>query len=258
MNKKNLKFLIVVLIVVLIAIDYPIINKALTNWLIDYEVGIVERVIDGDTVVVNGTSVRLLGINTPEKKEIYYSEAKELLENLTLNKLVKMKKGKQDLDLYKRKLRYIIIDGENVNRKIVEKGYANYYFPEGKDQYYNDFKEAWNKCVEKNENLCEKSMDECSKCISLGEFNIKEQKIIVKNSCDFNCNLLEWTIKDEGRKKYTFGNFDLDREVTIRIGEGVNNESVLFWSGEDYIWTKTGDSLILRDDKGKLVLFNSY
>ena len=78
MNKKNLRFLIVVLVVVLIAVDYPILNRLLTNWLVDYEVGIVERVIDGDTVVVNGTSVRLLGINTPEKKEIYYSGIRSL------------------------------------------------------------------------------------------------------------------------------------------------------------------------------------
>ena len=32
----------------------------------------VKRVIDGDTVVVDGVSVRLLGINTPERGEKLY------------------------------------------------------------------------------------------------------------------------------------------------------------------------------------------
>jgi len=30
------------------------------------------------------------------------------------------------------------------------------------------------------------------------------------------------------------------------------------WKKKDYVWTKTGDSLFLRDSKGKLVLWKSY
>jgi len=29
----------------------------------------------------------------------------------------------------------------------------------------------------------------------------------------------------------------------------------LFWKNEDYVWAKTGDTLFLRDGKGKLVLW---
>ena len=79
-TRRNYKLLLYFLILLLIAINYPIIDRAVKGYFIDYEVGIVERVIDGDTIVVNGTTVRLLGINCPEKGERYYGEAKEYLE----------------------------------------------------------------------------------------------------------------------------------------------------------------------------------
>jgi len=33
---------------------------------------------------------------------------------------------------------------------------------------------------------------------------------------------------------------------------------ILFWKGKDYVWTSTGDTLFLRDDEGKLVLWEMY
>lgn len=42
------------------------------------------------------------------------------------------------------------------------------------------------------------------------------------------------------------------------VGDGVDNKEVLFWKGKKYVWTKTGDSLFLRDKEGGLVLWESY
>jgi endonuclease YncB( thermonuclease family) len=257
-TKDKQKLLLLVLVLVLFAVNYPFLDKALKNWLVNYEIGVVERVIDGDTLVVNGTSVRLLGINTPEKGDLYYSEAGAFLKNLTFNKLVRLEIGKEDLDLYKRKLRYIFVNGENVNFKLVENGFANPYFPQGKDKHYNEFFDAWKKCVSKNINLCEKSKNECASCIFIKEFDVKNQKVVFSNKCSFECELKDWTIKDEGRKVFTFPDFSLDNEVTIAIGNTSNTDNILYWKGEDYVWTNTGDTLFLRDDKGKLVLWKKY
>ena len=91
----------------------------------------VAEVIDGDTFKLqNGTRVRLLGIDTPEKGECYYEEARDELKKLIGNKVVRMDKDISDKDKYDRLLRYIILerDGEDnlfindyLNRKYMFK-----------------------------------------------------------------------------------------------------------------------------------------
>jgi endonuclease YncB( thermonuclease family) len=101
--------------------------------------GFVGKVIDGDTVIVNGESVRLLGIDTDEKGYDCFNEAKTRMEELVLNKDVRMEKDRRDKDQYERYLRYIFVmedDREvNVNLVMVEEGLAIARFYE--DKKYN-------------------------------------------------------------------------------------------------------------------------
>ena len=131
---------------------------------------------------LNKSHVRLLGINSPEKGELYYDEAEKFLEGLILNKTIKLEKGREDKDKYGRLLRYIFINDKNINLKIVEEGLANFYFPSGKDVYYESFKEAWENCLKGNKNLCKKSVDKCSYCIELKKFDYQNQEIVFINS----------------------------------------------------------------------------
>jgi len=256
MESKNKQIIFLVfLIVLLFVINYSFLDLFLVKFFDESEKVIVERVIDGDTVVVNGTSVRLLGINSPERNEDYYSEAKNFLEDLILNKSVVLKFGKEKYDKYNRLLAYVFVEKKNVNLELIKEGFANFYFPSGKDNYYNEFKNAWENCLE---NLCEKSKDKCANCVKLKEFNYKKQIVIFEDICSFNCELTNWEIKDEGRKKFIFPKFILKNKVEIKVGQGKNSENILFWERENYVWTDTGDTLFLRDNKGKLVLWESY
>ena len=173
-----------------------------------------------------------------------------------------LEEGKEDKDLYGRSLRYIFIENEekSINEKLVEIGYANSYYPSGYDQYSYKLINAWEKCIKKQENLCEKSKEECSSCLKLNEFDVKTQEIALKNECEFSCNLTLWNIKDEGRKKFIFPEVNLakNKEITVKVGNGKNTENELYWKGEEYVWTKTGDTLFLRDDKEKLVMWKGY
>lgn len=99
----------------------------------------VTGVIDGDTVIVaGGDHVRLLGIDANEKEEECYEEAKNRLEELVLKKTVTLKPDLSDKDQYGRLLRYIILDGENINFKLVEEGLAICRFYDDNPTYKKD------------------------------------------------------------------------------------------------------------------------
>ena len=254
-------FLLIGLILLLFIINYPLFDNGLEKFLQDKKTAFVERIIDGDTIVIeNKTSVRLLGINSPEKGEIYSEEAEEFLESLVLNKKIELEFGKDKYDRYHRLLAYIFVNRKNVNLELVKEGLANFYFPSGRDINYENFKKAWEDCIKKNKNLCEKSKDKCAYCIEIKEFDYKNQIVIFHNKCNFNCELNGWEIKDEGRKKFIFPEFVLGNKnnVKIKIGEGEDNSNTLFWKTETYIWTKSGDTLFLRDGEKRLVLWENY
>lgn len=121
--------------------------------------GTVSRVIDGDTfhllpessipqnvkVHKDGTvSVRLRGIDAPEKRQPYGEEAKESLESIIGGKVVKVEV--KDIDRYGRIAGYVFLDGINVNLLQVKHGYA-WAYTEYLDrpyisEFYNAEKEA--------------------------------------------------------------------------------------------------------------------
>ena len=246
MSRKKEVALLCVLIILLFAINYNFLDSGLEGFLEEKETGFVERIVDGDTVIINGNSTRLLGINTPERGEIYYEEAKLFLENLILNQTVELKFGKDKIDKYKRKLAWIFLNGKNINFELVRNGWANVYILDDK-MNEKEIREAWKDCIASGKNLCEKSGDKCANCIELKSIDLAKQEVVFYNKCGFNCNLKDWTIKDEGRKKFVFENFVLNSYSEILI----SNEDF----EEDYVWTDTGDTLFLRDEEGKLVLW---
>lgn len=90
----------------------------------------VTRVIDGDTFETEtGEKVRLIGINAPEITDIFGQEAKQYLSELIENRIVDLQSDiiSNDRDRYQRLLRYVIIDGVDVNKKMVSDGYAFAY-----------------------------------------------------------------------------------------------------------------------------------
>ncbi|MEM2932885.1 MAG: thermonuclease family protein [Candidatus Pacearchaeota archaeon] len=83
---------------------------------------VVTKIIDGDTIIIEGESVRLLGVDADEKGYPCYNVAKKRLEEFLLNKEVYLEYFNEDRDSYGRMLRYIILNGENINLKLVREG----------------------------------------------------------------------------------------------------------------------------------------
>lgn len=117
----------------------------------------IERIVDGDTfVLADGRRVRYIGIDTPETKhpqkpvECFGKEATEFHKQLLLGKKVRLEKDVQELDQYGRLLRYVWLDDELVNEKLVVEGYAvaSSYPPNVK--YQDRLNEAERKAREEN------------------------------------------------------------------------------------------------------------
>jgi len=86
---------------------------------------LVTKVIDGDTFLIEtGYSVRILGIDADERGYPCYEPAKNKLEELILNKKVKLEKGRENLDQYCRYLRYVFLDNKNISLELVKEGLA--------------------------------------------------------------------------------------------------------------------------------------
>jgi len=122
----------------------PIVKKEII------ETGIVSKITDGDTIVVNGENVRLLGIDADERGYPCYNEAKARLEELILNKEVQLELDGQDRDQYQRYLRYIFLNQENLNLKLVQEGLViARFFPENQ-KYKTEILEAEKNARETN------------------------------------------------------------------------------------------------------------
>ena len=96
---------------------------------------VVERVVDGDTIIVRGIGrVRLIGVDTPETVhpgrpvEFFGKEASAFTRRLVDGKRVRLEYDQQRTDRYGRTLAYVHLpDGTFVNAEIIRRGYGHAY-----------------------------------------------------------------------------------------------------------------------------------
>ena len=92
--------------------------------------GLVVKIADGDTLtLLTGSNekikVRLAGIDTPERKQPFGSEAKQALSKLVFQKKALIEV--ETKDRYGRTVGIVFVDGQNINYELVRQGMALVY-----------------------------------------------------------------------------------------------------------------------------------
>lgn len=193
----------------------------------------VERIIDGDTIEIEGAvKVRLKGINTPEKGMMGSEKAVEFLTESVLDREVELISFGEDK--YGRILGFLFLENKNINKEILEKGFASLYYYE-RDEFYKDMFSAEEFARLNKLGIWEESTD--ISCLELVELKTSEpEKLILKNDCNKDLEIL---IKDDATHIYR---------------EKISSNSI-FEKSFSHIWNDAGDSLYVFDDKGLLIFY---
>jgi micrococcal nuclease len=100
------------------------------------ETGRVTRVIDGDTIELEGVGrVRLIGVDTPERGEECFEEATAYLRDRIDGQTVQYRYQSERKDRYGRALLDLFQDGQLVNLDIAQAGWGEALIIQPNDRY---------------------------------------------------------------------------------------------------------------------------
>jgi endonuclease YncB( thermonuclease family) len=94
------------------------------------------EIVDGDTIKMSdGSTVRLIGIDTPERGQCGFDESSAVLAQLIVGQNITLVPGaRDDVDKYGRLLRYVEVSGVDANLEMIESGRAVAKY-DGRDGY---------------------------------------------------------------------------------------------------------------------------
>jgi micrococcal nuclease len=240
----------------------------------------VERVIDGDTLIVAGPDgpirVRLIGINAPERGECLDGEATAQLTDLLGGQSIVLVADVSNVDRYGRLLRYVETSGGlDVGLELVRQGLAisRRYAP---DLARNDLYDA----AQTEAQAAERGIwarDACGIADEADGFitieirydadgndndNLNDEWVRFQNTGPQQVDLDGWLVADESSSnRYRFRNLVLEpsTSVTLFSGCGTDTQDERYWCSEgSAIWNNSGDTVFLYNSTGALVASHSY
>ena len=246
--KKRWAIILALLLTILIASNFYLFSlngKVIKN---QRETVMIERVIDGDTIVLkDGRTLRLLNINSPEKKEKGNNPSSIFLSSF-INKSIEAEFLNNDK--YNRNLSRLY-SPEYINLELVRLGLAKKFLVQYSE--LKIFANAEEKAIKNEKGIWKKSAYfDCFKIV----LNPKEEIARIDSLCG-EINFKNWVIKDESRKSFMFNHL-LSNSITLHSGLGESEDNLLFWQSKTDIWNNDRDTLYLFDPEGKIALHYSY
>lgn len=119
----------------------------------------VTKVIDGDTVIIEGgSSVRLLGLDADERGGLCYQPAKDKLKELVEKKEIRLTTDQDNHDQWCRYLRHAFLEKENIGVKLIRLGLATARLPANTTKFRQQYQSAESEAKEESRG-CEWSDD---------------------------------------------------------------------------------------------------
>lgn len=225
----------------------------------------VSKVIDGDTVVLDTEeTVRLIGINTPERGQPFYEEARDFVASLVLHESVRLENDVEAFDQYGRRLAYLFLaDGTFVNLEIVRQGFAQVYTVPPNVAYEAELRAAEQEAREYRRGLWKPSDEHITvRIVDLNadapgndNQNVNGEWVELENNGSQPINLQGFRLSDESNNEYILPAYTLAPGDHVRIysGQGTMQKGALYWGSRDPIWNNSGDVAYLRTPQGELV-----
>lgn len=185
---------------------------------------------------------------------------------------------------YGRLLAYVIVDGRSFNRRLVTHGYARVYDSEfSRRATYLDLESnaradaigLW-ECATADPPTTDSgagspTRTRSSTGLAVAEIhadadgndheNLHDEYVVLVNRGESALDLSGWTITDEAGKVYAFPdgfNLPADASVTLYTGAGSDTETALYWGRDSPVWNNDGDTVIVHDASGNVVIRASY
>jgi len=238
----------------------------------------VVRVFDGDSLLVtlNGgvdVEVRLLGVNAPEGSECHGDAARDTLEQLVESGPLFLVEDLADTDQFDRLLRYLYVDGLNLNLAMIANGDA--IVLQGDHSLDGDFTEIADAAAEAGIGMW--APDACGntpppQSMTIVDYvynpagrdsdNRNGEWVAIANDGLHRVDMSEWILRDESTQhRYRFPDgFGLDSGADVVVHSGCGNDSTtdLYWCAADPVWSNGGDTIILHLPSGTVVARDRY
>lgn len=91
--------------------------------------------------------------------------------------------------------------------------------------------------------------------------NLNDEYVVFENTGSSSVNLSGWELADAADHTYTFPDgtvLDPGDQITIYTGSGTDTETELYWGQSSPVWNNAGDTVIVRDDPGSIVIEETY
>lgn len=239
--KKRHALLISILFTLLIAV-----NVAVKNQDSPTKTVYVTRVIDGDTFQAEDITYRLVNVNTPEKSENGFSQAKNFLSKI---EETSVQIDEISTDKYGRTL-VRVYTPDYLNLELVREGLATKFLVQ--DSELKLFDQAEKEAVLSGKGLWKKS--QIYGCLNVEIF--PEKEILKISSVCGKIAIKEFIVADESRKRYKFRNIEIV-EVNLHSSKGEDNQTDIYWGSTD-VWNNDRDTIHIYDSENNLVLHQSY